>query len=146
MQSAEDSQFRGWCNCRLEARSASADGPARRFDPENPSLWGRLCIGCLSRTAKSRRRLSSPARIHEHEWNLDKDRLELARGEEINSHRRAASRVRNVRFALAVGSVRETRAYIVFREIRKFMQNVSVRHSAGQILQNVIHGNPESAK
>ena len=49
---------------------------------------------------------------------------------------------RNFRFALAVGGVGETGTYVLFREIRKFTENVSIAHSAGQIAQNIVDRNP----
>jgi hypothetical protein len=49
-----------------------------------------------------------------------------------------ASRFRNFQFALAIGSICETRQNIFFREMGKIAQNVGVGHSAGQVFQHII--------
>ena len=57
-----------------------------------------------------------------------------------NFHQRGASRVRNFQFALAIGSIRETRTNIFLCQIRKFLQNIRVRLPVRQAIQDVING------
>src|SRR5439155_964340 len=83
--------------------------------------------------------------MDEREWNPDKDRRGLPLNEEIGFHRRAASRVGNVGFALAVSGVRKTGANVLFCEIRKFPQNIGMAHAASKIFENVINRNSQTA-
>jgi len=83
--------------------------------------------------------------MDEREWTPDKDRRGLPLNEEIGFRRRAASRVGNVGFALAVSGVRKTGANVLFCEIRKFPQNIGMAHAASKIFENVINRNSQTA-
>src|SRR5229473_699193 len=75
----------------------------------------------------------------------EKDRPIPRPNGERDSRRKEASRVEYFQFALAIRSESETGANIFLCQIRKFPQNIRVGHTIGQILQDVINGDAESA-
>ena len=64
---------------------------------------------------------------------------------QTDSHQRGASPVGYFGLALAVGGIGEASAYVFFHQVREFLQNFGVTHSAGQILQNVINSDSQPA-
>lgn len=72
-------------------------------------------------------------------------RLTHSAGEQIGSHRREASRVRDFQFALAVSGIRETCTNVCFREVWEFSQDITVCHSTGQVFQDVIDCDSQAA-
>ncbi len=99
----------------------------------------------LWRIAKWPSRPCFPVHIHERESTPDRRSPAFPLGAAADFHRKEASRVRDFQFALAISGISEARTDILLREIREFPQNISVRHSAGQVFQHVIHGDAQPA-
>jgi hypothetical protein len=118
--------------------------PRARFVPESPSLWKQSRTHFLWRIAKWPSRLCFPVHIRERESTPDRDSPAFQPDAAADFRRKEASRVRDFQFALAISSVSETRSDIFLGEKREIPQNISVCHSAGQVSQDVVHGDSQS--
>src|SRR5579864_440407 len=132
-------------NSARVAKRLWVESPSAHSAPESRSPSKRSRNRSLWRIPKWLRHRTRQARSPERAPSRDKHRTTIGLAGETGFHRAEASRDQHFQFALTVGGEREASSNIHIGQKREIPQDLGGRHSTGEVFQNVVNGNAQTA-